>query len=178
MSSFKLIVAAGICAALLLPWAYFSSQAENKDVQPDNPPSPSQVTSPGPRPPIALAQPQFEPKNPVRARALQVFGPRPIPGAIVCADHETVELMVDLFKTHFKEQIEDQVVGSQMKLVRGDSMNAPDLAGHGCTLFAAGTLLDEIQSFGPAVQVEGVDRSGSKVKGVTDFLMVEKETSQ
>lgn len=115
----------------------------------------------------------FAPKDPVRARAALVFGPTPIPGAIICADHDQVQLMIDLYKAHFKEEIENQVVGNQMNLIRGTPSPAPDLKALGCVLVNEGTLLDRTNTLGPAVQVEWIDAAGKHVKGVTDYFMIE-----
>ena len=55
-------------------------------------------------------------------------------------------------------------------------MPAPDLKAYGCVLVKAGTILDRIKTFGPAVQVEGYDADGNRVEGITHLMMVEDAT--
>jgi hypothetical protein len=125
---------------------------------------------------VSLETPKpFTPNDPVRARAVPVLAmTAPIPGAIVCADHDTVALMMDLFKAHLKEQIENQILGDRMNLIRGNPSPEPDLDASGCVLVQAGTILDRLKTFGRAVQVEGFDATGKRIHGVTDFLMIEE----
>ena len=114
----------------------------------------------------------LSPKDPVTARAVQVYGPMSIAGAIVCPNFELVDLMIDRYKEHFRAQIQEQVLGSQIKLLRGEPAPEPELSSYGCGLAPAGTILDRIKSFGPAVQIEGMNSKGEWIKGVTSILMI------
>lgn len=172
------LIAAGVVAALLLgfriwsevEWREISHKSSASEV--DGRPPLVDVQTPQEKVSASAPQP-FIPKHPVRARAVPVYGPDPIPGAIVCDTHDRVALMMDLYKLHFKERIENSVLGDRMNLLRGNPSPLPDLAANGCVLFKAGATLDRIRAFARAVEVEGIDAAGNRVKGVTDFFMIE-----
>jgi len=69
---------------------------------------------------------------PVKAVQLPV-----VPGAIVCADHDTVALMYDLYSAHSTDTMQDKLAKGQSQLLRGEATPASNLGTYGCSLFPA-----------------------------------------
>jgi TPR repeat protein len=94
-----------------------------------------------------------------------------VPGAVVCADHDTVALMYDLYSAHWSDTMQDKITNGQSQLIRGKATPAPDLEAHGCSLFPAGTPMTlERGNIVPVVSVKLPN--GRVVRGVTLQAMI------
>ena len=103
---------------------------------------------------------------PVKAVKLPV-----VPGAIVCADHDTVALMYDLYSAHWSDTMQDKLTNGQSQLLRGKATSAPDLEAYGCSLILAGTPMTlERGNIVPVVSVKLPN--GKVVRGVTLQAMI------
>jgi len=90
-----------------------------------------------------------------------------VPGAVICRDHRTVELMIDWYRSHFEDKLQDALTKGQSRLIRGEPTSKPPLESYGCALAPAGTPLKlEIGNVVPVVTATLPD--GSTVRGVTD----------
>ncbi len=93
------------------------------------------------------------------ARGLSV-----VPGAIVCADLQTVSTMFDWYAEYWGEQMQDAETNGQSRLIRSD-IPAPVMP-PGCALLPAGTPVEAKLVNGiPVVYAKLGD--GSTIKGVT-----------
>jgi len=87
-----------------------------------------------------------------------------VPGAIVCADLETVSMMFDWYAEHWGEQAVDAMTNGQSRLIRSD-IPSPVMP-PGCALLPAGTPL-EVKLFNGIPVVYAKLADGSTIKGVT-----------
>jgi TPR repeat protein len=94
-----------------------------------------------------------------------------VPGAIICADHDTVALMYDLYSAHWSDTMQDKLTNGQSQLLRGKATSAPDLEAYGCSLILAGTPMTlERGNIVPVVSVKLPN--GKVVRGVTLQAMI------
>lgn len=114
------------------------------------------------------------PRDPVRVRTNLPY----VPGAIVCKDLNTVSLLVELYKEHFLESIQDNLTRGGSRLIQGDPSPEPGIENYGCSLARPGTILDRLNTFSGAVVVSGQGADGRPFRGVTAFYMVEDEQEQ
>jgi hypothetical protein len=99
--------------------------------------------------------------RPVVARAVG-----PTPGAILCADYQTVSVLLHLYSLHWEQSAQDTYSNGQSQLVRGKAMPAPDPAEFGCILVEPGTTMQlETGNTVPIVDVQLP--SGKTARGVT-----------
>jgi hypothetical protein len=87
-----------------------------------------------------------------------------VPGAIVCADLETVSMMFHWYAEHWEDQEQDAMTNGQSRLIRSDTP-APVMP-PGCALLPAGTPL-EVKMVNGIPMVHAKLAAGSTIKGVT-----------
>jgi TPR repeat protein len=101
----------------------------------------------------------------VTARGVSV-----VPGAIVCPDYNTVNLMFELYATHWADTYQDVLSNGQSRLLRGRPAPAPDPKFYGCALVPPGTpMILERRNIVPVVTVKLAD--GTTIRGVTSPAM-------
>jgi hypothetical protein len=98
-----------------------------------------------------------------------------VPGAIVCPDFPSVQVVFDLYSQYWGDAMQDRMYGAdRARVLRGPSTPVPDPTLYGCSLLAPGTPI-EIQRgvFGlPMVIAKSPD--GTMIRGVTLPDMVSK----
>jgi hypothetical protein len=97
---------------------------------PDTSEKPKQTSTGGDKP--APTTPPFHP-NAV-AKSLTAA-----PGAVVCADLQTVSVVFHLYAAHWEDSTADAMTKGQAGVVRGPATPAPDPKLYGCSLLAPGT---------------------------------------
>jgi hypothetical protein len=70
-----------------------------------------------------------------------VHGVSVVPGAIVCPDFPTVQLMFDWYTTHWSDVFRDQVTHGQSSELGGPPLSEPPFESYGCTLVPNGTAV-------------------------------------
>lgn len=88
------------------------------------------------------------------------------PGAIVCRDMDTVEVMFHQYSAHWEDSMQDRVTGGQSRLIRGPAAQTPTLSRFGCYLAKPGTPMQLDQRYIVPV-VSFRLPSGKTVRGVT-----------
>lgn len=96
------------------------------------------------------------------------------PGAIVCADHNTVLLMVDRLRWSNADALQDRLMRGQASLIRGPNAAPPDLAAYGCALVPDGTPM-QIEEGNLVPFVNAVLPDGRRVRGVTLIYMMKRD---
>lgn len=93
-----------------------------------------------------------------------------VPGAIICPDYETVEMMIEWYRAHWEDNFEDAITNGQSRLRRGAPTSKPPLAQYGCSLAPAGIpmTLELGPPLPPVPVVRATLPDGRKVRGVTD----------
>lgn len=92
------------------------------------------------------------------------------PGAIVCSDLATVQLLFKLYVTHWEDTNQDAATNGQSQDLRGKSAPTPDPKIYGCSLLVPGT---PIQVENPDAFTTGIPRvtvklpDGKLVHGIT-----------
>jgi hypothetical protein len=93
------------------------------------------------------------------------------PGAIVCADYNTVELMFHLYSHSWEEHMQAALTRGQSELINGKAAPAPDVGEYGCILLPPGTpMRQQSGNVVPVVTVKMAD--GNTIKGVTLGVMI------
>lgn len=64
------------------------------------------------------------------------------PGAIVCPDFASVQLMMQLYANHWEDAMQDALTKGQARILRGPSAPTPDPAAYDCSLLAPGTPVE------------------------------------
>jgi len=159
-SGLVLLIAAGICLQT-------SREASSGSQSSEEAPIGSRVVRPAPQP-----APPINPSHPnateVTASALSAA-----PGAIVCQDYATVQLVFRIYTAHWQDSLQDRLTKGQSKLLRGESSPEPVPEVYGCMLVPPGTSM--LQDPGNVVPVVTFKRSdGSYFKGVTMAPMIRK----
>jgi hypothetical protein len=92
------------------------------------------------------------------------------PGAVVCADLQTVSVMFHLYAAHWGDSSADAMTKGQARVVRGPAAPAPDPKLYGCSLLVPGTpvRVENVDAFTtgfPRVTAKLPD--GTVIRGVT-----------
>jgi len=106
---------------------------------------------------------------PVIARGVSV-----VPGAIVCPNLASVQLMFSLYTESVTEDMQDAMSRGQSRLLRGEPMPKPDFKVYGCALLPSGTpmRLDKNNSNGGWSVVSAKLTNGKTIRGVTLESMI------
>lgn len=92
-------------------------------------------------------------------------GLRAAPGAIVCSDFKTAQMLWRQFNKHWEESFQDQVTKGYSQQLRGSASTAPQVEAFGCVLLPEGSPMSlETERPFPVVSFES---SGSVVRGIT-----------
>jgi len=91
-----------------------------------------------------------------------------VPGAIVCPDFPTVQLMFNWYTTHWSDVQADQLSHGLSSQVNGPPVSEPPLETYGCTLVPNGTAVTMTRAEGQAFPtMTGQLPSGGTFEGVT-----------
>jgi hypothetical protein len=89
-----------------------------------------------------------------------------VPGAIICSNYRAVQVVFDLYTSHWSDTAQDAVTKGQSRLIRGDAAPAPDPTLYGCVLLPSGTPMR--MKDGNAVPIVTAKMAdGTNIKGVT-----------
>jgi len=88
-----------------------------------------------------------------------------IPGAVVCSDSQTVELVANLYEQAWQDQLEKRMTRGQSSLIHGSPAEKPDPDDYGCILVPPGTKV--MLESGNAVPVVTLQLPGGWARGVT-----------
>lgn len=139
---------------------------------------PGQVVSWFPRPTVTEQPPATTPATTVtihpNALAKQMnLGLVVVPGAVVCSDFDSVQLVIAIYQEHFGETLQDRITQESVPL-RGPAMPAPELEFLGCSLLPTGTPMLVEPGLGYDVpRVTAKLSDGTIVRGVTHGGMIE-----
>jgi hypothetical protein len=97
----------------------------------------------------------------VTARGVSV-----VPGAIVCPDLNTVDLMFDLYANYWSDAMQDTMTHGEAQLIRGEPAPKPQFEMYGCALLAPGTRLT-MESGHVVPVVTAKLPNGKTIRGVT-----------
>lgn len=88
----------------------------------------------------AITLPPFQPN--ARAQAMPNYPMGGAPGALVCDDLPTVQLMVSMYSEYWSDAMQEKIMGPKVKELRGPSapMPQPDL--FRCSLLPPGTAVE------------------------------------
>ena len=109
-----------------------------------------------------------------KPKVLQVLatGVSVVPGAVICPDEDRVQMMFQLYVSHYQDVMQDKLSNGQARLLHGSPSDPPDPSDYGCALVATGTLMTlERGNIVPVVSVKQPD--GTTVRGVTLPAMIQ-----
>jgi Superinfection immunity protein len=93
-----------------------------------------------------------------------------VPGAIVCSNMATVEMLSHLYTAAWEDKFQDKLTRGQSRLLRGEGASEPKPEDYGCILLPPGTEITATSdAIVPIVRVKFP--SGAKIKGVTEGVM-------
>lgn len=93
------------------------------------------------------------------------------PGAVVCADLNTVNTVFDLYVSHWEDEINARMTRGRSVLIYGQPLPAPNPKTFGCALAKPGTKMTLYQGYGVPV-VSFRQANGKIFRGVTLLNML------
>jgi hypothetical protein len=88
-----------------------------------------------------------------------------VPGALICPDYQTAQVMFDWYSAHKMDELEDSVTGGRSR-ARRQPFSAPVLRRYGCTLVVPGTPL-ALERGNAYPVVSAKLPNGQRVRGIT-----------
>jgi hypothetical protein len=112
-------------------------------------------------------------KFPTR-KSVMARGAGVVPGAIICSDLETVNLLFKLYSQAWGEQRQDEMAKGAFRRISGPPMAYPNFAAFGCALVPPGTRM-KVETERPVPLVSVTLPDGTMVRGVTFAFMFDSE---
>jgi hypothetical protein len=173
------------CAAIVSLLVFLVRSQNNESPQTDNvsaeaPPHPvngeipvdPEVTDPTPTP--TQERGAEKPTQSPNTASVIARGTGVVPGAIVCPDLRTVNMMFQEYSDYWEDAQQDAMTHGQSKLLRGEPAPKPDFELFDCALLASGSPMSmELGNVVPVVTATLPD--GSTIKGVTLPSMVQTQ---